>query len=53
MSRRSTASISTRKGISARTAFIIGKDGKIKDIVASDIPVARDIAALIDKARAA
>jgi mycoredoxin-dependent peroxiredoxin len=41
------------KGISARTAFIIGKDGKIKDVVASEIPVGRDIAALIDKARAA
>ena len=32
------------KGISARTAFIIGKDGKIKEVIASDIPVARDIA---------
>jgi peroxiredoxin len=41
------------KGFSARTAFIIGKDGKIKDVVASDVPVARDIRALIDKARAA
>ena len=41
------------KGISARTAFIVGKDGKIKDVVASDIPVARDIRALIEKARAA
>ncbi len=41
------------KGISARTAFIIGKDGKIKDVVASDIPVARDIRALIEKARTA
>jgi len=41
------------KGISARTAFIIGKDGKIKDVVANDIPVARDIAKLIEKARAA
>jgi peroxiredoxin len=41
------------KGFSARTAFIIGKDGKIKDIVASDIPVARDIAKLLEKARAA
>jgi mycoredoxin-dependent peroxiredoxin len=39
------------KGISARTAFIVGKDGKIKDVVESDIPVARDIRALIDKAR--
>jgi peroxiredoxin len=41
------------KGISARTAFIIGKDGKIREIVASDIPVGRDIAGLLDKARAA
>jgi mycoredoxin-dependent peroxiredoxin len=41
------------KGISARTAFIIGKDGKIADVVASDIPVGRDIEKLLDKARAA
>lgn len=41
------------KGISARTAFIIGKDGKIKDVVASDIPVARNIEQLLAKARAA
>jgi peroxiredoxin len=41
------------KGIAARTAFIIGKDGKVKDIVASDIPVARDIQKLLEKARAA
>ncbi|HEY2798808.1 MAG TPA: peroxiredoxin [Thermoanaerobaculia bacterium] len=41
------------KGISARTAFIVGKDGRIKEIVASDIPVARDIQALLEKARAA
>ena len=41
------------KGISARTAFIIGKDGKIKQVVPSDIPVARDIAKLIETARAA
>ena len=41
------------KGISARTAFIVGKDGKIKEIVASDIPVGRDIAGLLQKARAA
>ncbi|HTY42029.1 MAG TPA: redoxin domain-containing protein [Thermoanaerobaculia bacterium] len=41
------------KGISARTAFIVGKDGKIKDVIASDIPVGRDIAALLQKARAA
>ena len=41
------------KGIAARTAFIIGKDGKVKEVVASDIPVARDIKALLEKARAA
>jgi peroxiredoxin len=41
------------KGISARTAFVIGKDGKIKDVIASDIPVARNIGALLEKARAA
>ena len=41
------------KGISARTAFVIGKDGKIREIVGSEIPVARDIAKLIEKARAA
>jgi peroxiredoxin len=41
------------KGISARTAFIIGKDGKIKEVIANDIPVARDIAKLLEKTRAA
>jgi peroxiredoxin len=43
----------SEKGFAARTAFIVGKDGKIKDVVASDIPVARDIAKLLEKARAA
>ena len=41
------------KGIAARTAFVIGKDGKIKDVIASDIPVARNIGQLLAKARAA
>ena len=41
------------EGFSARTAFIVGKDGKIKEIVASEIPVARDIGKLIEKTRAA
>lgn len=41
------------KGMAARTAFVIDKDGRIKDVIASDIPVARDIAALLAKARAA
>ena len=36
-----------------RVNFLIGKDGKILDIVKSDVPVARDIAALLEKARAA
>jgi peroxiredoxin len=42
----------TEKGISARTAFVIGKDGRIRDVIASDIPVARNIGQLLDKARA-
>lgn len=41
------------KGLAARTAFIVGKDGRVKEVVASDIPVARDIAKLLEKARAA
>src|SRR5215471_12360240 len=41
------------KGIAARTAFVIGKDGKIKDVIASDIPVARNIGDLLEKARVA
>ncbi len=41
------------RGISARTAFIVGKDGKVKEIVANDIPVARDISKLLEKTRAA
>ena len=41
------------KGISARTAFIVGKDGRIVEVVASDIPVARNIEQLLQKARAA
>ncbi len=41
------------KGISARTAFIIGKDGKVRDVIANDIPVARDIGKLLAKTRAA
>jgi mycoredoxin-dependent peroxiredoxin len=41
------------KGIAARTAFIIGKDGKVKEIIDSDIPAARDIGKLLEKARAA
>ena len=41
------------KGISARTAFVIGKDGKVKEIIASDIPIARDIGKLLEKAHAA
>lgn len=41
------------KGLCARTAFIIGRDGKVKEIIGSDIPVARDIGKLLEKARAA
>lgn len=41
------------KGIAARTAFIVGKDGKIRDVIASDIPVARRIDELLEKTRAA
>ena len=41
------------KGISARTAFVIGKDGLIKEIIGADIPIARDIAGILAKARAA
>ena len=37
------------RGFSARTAFIIGKDGKIKEVVASDGP-ARDIPGLLERA---
>lgn len=41
------------RGLCARTAFIVGKDGRIKDVIASDIPVARDISKLLDMARLA
>ena len=41
------------KGIAARTAFIIGKDGKIREVFANDIPVARDIQKMLEKTRAA
>jgi peroxiredoxin len=39
--------------MAARTAFVIGTDGKILEIEKSDVPVARDIAAILEKARAA
>ena len=38
---------------SARTAFIVGKDGRIRDVVTSEIPIARDIPKLIEKTREA
>ncbi len=41
------------RGFSARTAFVIGKDGRIKEIVTSEIPVARDIEQLLEKTRGA
>ena len=39
------------RGVANRTAFIVGKDGKIREIVASEAPVARDIPALLERAR--
>lgn len=41
------------KGLAARTAFVIGKDGTIKEVVTSDMPVARDIQKLLEMTRAA
>lgn len=41
------------RGVSSRTAFIVGKDGRIKEIVRSEGPVARNIPELLEKARAA
>lgn len=41
------------KGMAKRTAFIVGKDGRIKSIVANSTPMARDIGDLLEKARAA
>ncbi|HKA36506.1 MAG TPA: peroxiredoxin [Thermoanaerobaculia bacterium] len=38
------------RGFSARTAFIIGKDGKVKEVVTSEVPVARDIPGLLERA---
>jgi hypothetical protein len=32
---------------------VIGKDGTVKDVIASDIPVARNIGDLLARARAA
>jgi mycoredoxin-dependent peroxiredoxin len=39
------------KGLAARTAFVIGKDGKIKDIIESEIPKERDILAMLEKTK--
>jgi mycoredoxin-dependent peroxiredoxin len=39
------------KGIAARTAFVIGKDGRIKDIITSEIPKERDILAMLEKTK--
>ena len=33
--------------------YVIGKDGKIREVIASDIPVARNIEQLLEKALAA
>jgi mycoredoxin-dependent peroxiredoxin len=41
------------RGVAKRTAFIVGKDGRIRGIVESEAPVARDIPALLERARAA
>ena len=41
------------QGLAARTAFIVGKDGKIKDVMASEIAVGRDFAQALEKTRAA
>jgi peroxiredoxin len=41
------------RGFANRTAFIVGKDGRIREIVASEAPVARDIPALLERALAA
>jgi mycoredoxin-dependent peroxiredoxin len=41
------------RGLANRTAFIVGKDGRIREIVANDLPVARDIPRLLERARAA
>jgi peroxiredoxin len=41
------------RGTAMRTAFIVGKDGRIRDIVRSEAAVARDIPILLEKARSA
>ncbi|HEV8609387.1 MAG TPA: redoxin domain-containing protein [Thermoanaerobaculia bacterium] len=41
------------RGFANRTAFIVGKDGRIREIVASETPVARDIPKLLERARSA
>jgi peroxiredoxin (alkyl hydroperoxide reductase subunit C) len=41
------------RGFANRTAFIVGKDGRIREIVASETPVARDIPKLLEHARSA
>lgn len=35
------------KGFAARTAFVIGKDGVVKDVIASEVPKERDIVAML------
>lgn len=39
------------KGIAARTAFVIGKDGKVRNVIESEIPKERDIHAMLEKTR--
>jgi mycoredoxin-dependent peroxiredoxin len=41
------------RGLANRTAFIVRKDGRSREIVASDLAVARDIPKLLEHARAA
>ena len=41
------------RGFANRTAYIVGRDGKIREIVANEAPVARDIPGLLDRARKA
>jgi peroxiredoxin len=44
---------SEERGLAKRTAFIVGKDGRIREVIRSEAPVARDIPGLLERARAA
>ena len=41
------------KGFAARTAFVIGKDGVVKDVIASEVPKERDIVAMLKRTASA